>query len=172
MRLWGAFRVTGWLGLALVAMWVASLGSATQVIASPKWQWPVSAPHTVIQRFDKPTQNWLPGHRGIDIAAKNGQSVFAAGSGVVTFAGLLASKYVVVLSHGQLRTTYEPVLPTVTIGDTVVRGQKIGTLTPGASHCATETTVHCLHWGLRRGREYLNPLMLIHGRVRLLPLNK
>lgn len=172
MRLWGVLRVTGWLGLALVAMWVASLGSATQVIASPKWQWPVSAPHTVIQPFDKPLQNWLPGHRGIDLAAKQGQSVVAAGSGIVTFAGLLADKYVVVISHGQLRTTYEPVYPAVNIGDSVSRGQKIGILTPGASHCSTATTVHCLHWGLRRGREYLNPLALVHGHVRLLPTRK
>ena len=170
MRMWGAFRAMVWLGLALLLVLVASLGSSATVVASPKWGWPMEAPHTVIRRFDPPAQNWLPGHRGIDLKGRAGQQVTAAGSGVVTFAGTLAGKEVVVISHGQLRTTYEPVHPAVSIGDRVARGATIGTLNAGASHCATSTTVRCLHWGLRRGSEYLNPLLLIKGRIRLLPI--
>src|SRR5256885_253156 len=44
----------------------------------------------------------------------------------------------------------------------------IGTLVTGRPGCPVAA---CLHWGLRRGRDYLDPLLLLHaGRVRLLPL--
>jgi murein DD-endopeptidase MepM/ murein hydrolase activator NlpD len=88
---------------------------------------------------------------------------------VVTFAGLVAGKGVVVIKHGTLRTTYEPVTASVTLGTRVRVGDVIGTLSPGESHCATESTVSCLHWGLLRGEKYLNPLSLVQKRVRLLP---
>ena len=47
-------------------------------------------------------------------------------------------------------------------------GQPIGSLQAGQSHCSPRV---CLHWGLLRGRVYLNPLLLVGGGpVRLLPL--
>ena len=74
----------------------------------------------------------------------------------------------VVVDHGGLRTTYEPVTPSVSVGDPVAEGQPIGSLQAGRSHCAPRV---CLHWGLLRGRVYLNPLLLVGGGpVRLLPL--
>jgi hypothetical protein len=97
------------------------------------------------------------------------RQVLAAGNGVVTFAGLVAGKGVVVIKHGKLRTTYEPVTASVTVGSRVRVGDVIGTLSPGESHCSTQTTVSCLHWGLLRGEKYLNPLSLVQKRVRLLP---
>ena len=39
---------------------------------------------------------------------------------------------------------------------TVVRGDVIGTVLPG--HC---NTLPCVHWGVRRGDEYINPLSLV-----------
>ena len=170
MRMWGAFRALGWLGLAIILALVASLGSSATVQASSQWSWPLEAPHTVSRAFDRPAQNWLPGHRGVDLKAQTGQPALAAGSGIVTFAGTLAGKGVVVINHGSFRTTYEPVQPVVSVGDRVTRGQEIGTLAGGASHCASSIHVRCLHWGLRRGNEYLNPLLLISGRIRLLPI--
>jgi murein DD-endopeptidase MepM/ murein hydrolase activator NlpD len=56
-----------------------------------------------------------PGHRGVDLAAVAGAPVLAAGAGTVVFAGTVAGRGVVSVDHsGGLRTTYEPVLPTVT----------------------------------------------------------
>ena len=43
----------------------------------------------------------------------------------------------------------------------------IGTLVPGHAGCPADA---CLHWGLRRGDTYLDPLRLLVVRVRLLPL--
>lgn len=170
MRMWGALRAIAWLGLAVALALVASLGSSATVHANPSWGWPLEAPHTVVRGFDRPAHNWLPGHRGMDLKAHIGQTVVAAGSGVVSFAGTIAGKQVVAITHGSLRTTYEPVKPSVAVGEHVRIGEALGVLAPGASHCATATTVRCLHWGLRRGSDYLNPLLLIYGRVRLLPI--
>lgn len=133
------------------------------------WTYPSSEKH-VSRPFEPPAQNWLAGHRGIDFPAKVGDRVMASGSGTVIYAGPLANKGVVVINHGLIRTTYEPVAPSVSVGDLVSVGQVIGTVQPGISHCATEATAWCLHWGAIRNGKYLNPLLLVNPRVRLLPL--
>ena len=95
--------------------------------------------------------------------------MLAAGDGVVAFAGMVAGRPVVsVDSAGGLRTTYEPVDPSVRAGQPVARGSPLGTLLAGHGGCPAAA---CLHWGLRRGKEYLDPLLLLTPpRVRLLPL--
>lgn len=84
------------------------------------------------------------------------------------FAGQLAGRGVISIEHaGGLRTTYEPVTATVRVGDRVTAGESIGRLVAGHPGCPA---VACLHWGLRRGDTYLDPLTLLGlGRVRLLP---
>jgi len=95
--------------------------------------------------------------------------VQAAGAGTVVYAGRLAGRGVVSVAHpGGLRTTYEPVTSSLRVGDVVMAGQLIGTLEAGHPGCPASA---CLHWGLRSGKGYLNPLALLGlGRVRLLPL--
>jgi murein DD-endopeptidase MepM/ murein hydrolase activator NlpD len=162
-----AFRtVIGVLAMALLLP--AGFTQASPANAAAKWDWPLQ-PAQLSSGFDRPAQNWLPGHRGVDLIGQGGDKVLAAGNGVITFAGLVAGKGVVVIKHGRLRTTYEPVTASVTAGSRVRVGDVIGTLSPGESHCATQTTVSCLHWGLIRGEKYLNPLSLVQKRVRLLP---
>lgn len=133
------------------------------------WTWPVEGTHLVTNSFDKPAQNWLPGHRGVDLDASAGRIVVAAGKGKVLFAGFIAGKGVITISHGELHTTYEPVLPLVNVGQTVKKGQRIGYVSPGVSHCSVGVSPTCLHWGLKRGKEYLNPLLLVRPHARLLP---
>jgi murein DD-endopeptidase MepM/ murein hydrolase activator NlpD len=130
--------------------------------------WPLS-PATVVRSFDPPPRPWLAGHRGVDLAGTPGATVTAARAGTVAFAGVLAGRGVVSVAHaGGLRTTYEPVTPGVRAGDAVAAGAAIGTLTAGHPGCPATA---CLHWGLRRGDAYLDPLVLVgRGRVRLLPL--
>jgi murein DD-endopeptidase MepM/ murein hydrolase activator NlpD len=140
------------------------------VRAESQWTWPVEGQHIVTNKFDRPTQNWLPGHRGVDLEASTGRVVVAAGAGNIIFAGFIAGKGVITISHGALHTTYEPVLPLVQVGAKVKKGQRIGYLAPGVSHCSLEIAPTCLHWGLKRGTEYLNPLSLVNPRPRLLPL--
>jgi len=128
--------------------------------------WPLAGAIEVLRAFDPPARRWEAGHRGVDLAASVGDPVLAAAGGTVTYAGPLAGRGVVVVRHGLLRTTYEPVRAAVAVGQRVHVGAPLGTL-QRESHCSRP----CLHWGLRRGEEYLDPLGLgaHNGTVRLLP---
>lgn len=140
----------------------------TLVGALPGWQWPLRpVPNQVVHDFAPPTEPWLPGHRGVDLAGHDGEPVHAAGAGVVSFTGSIAGIGVVSVTSGVLRTTYEPVKATVHRGDQVASGEVIGRLSAAGSHCAPAA---CLHWGLLRGEDYLDPLALLGlEQVRLLP---
>jgi murein DD-endopeptidase MepM/ murein hydrolase activator NlpD len=129
--------------------------------------WPLDPVPAVIARFDPPDSPWGAGHRGVDLLGRPGQQVRAAMAGRVTFAGTLAGRGVVVVDHGATRTTYEPVAATVSVGASVPAGGVLGSLQAGGSHCLPRT---CLHWGLLRGEQYLDPLSLLGAApVRLLP---
>ncbi|HEU4945645.1 MAG TPA: M23 family metallopeptidase [Kribbella sp.] len=131
--------------------------------------WPLQPPPEVVRGFERPTSPWLPGHRGVDLVGAPGQPVLSAAAGTVTYAGQLAGRGVIVVSHGRTRTTYEPVVPSIRRGVTVTTGEPIGRLSAAGSHCFPRV---CLHWGLRSGVEYLDPLSLLASRpVRLLPLD-
>ena len=135
----------------------------------------------MVAGFDPPAQPWLPGQRGVVLAGHVGERVLAAGAGVVAFAGQVGGTGVVSLQHsatdaadpadaadGGLRTTYEPVVPRVHAGQVVTLGQPIGRLTAAGSECAPSA---CLHWGLLRGSDYLDPMSLLGlAELRLLPL--
>lgn len=134
----------------------------------PVGTWPLDPRPDVVATFDPPDDPWGSGHRGVDLAGRIGQPVRAALPGTVAFAGRIAGKPVVSVSHGDTRTTYEPVVATVGVGATVAAGDVIGVLELPGSHCFPRA---CLHWGWRRGDTYLDPLALVGGgRVRLLPL--
>jgi murein DD-endopeptidase MepM/ murein hydrolase activator NlpD len=144
-------------------------GRAPQAVPGGGHRWPLDGAARVVRRFDPPARPWLAGHRGVDLAGPPGATVRTAGAGRVRFAGLVAGRPVVSVDHaGGLRTTYEPVEPGVRAGDRVIAGGPIGRLAAGHPGCAGSA---CLHWGLRRGDVYLDPLVLLGlGRVRLLPL--
>jgi murein DD-endopeptidase MepM/ murein hydrolase activator NlpD len=121
--------------------------------------WPLEPPQ-VVRRFDPPDAPWGAGHRGVDLAGTVGEVVRAALAGRIAFAGSLAGRGVVVVDHGDTRTTYEPVLAQVRVGDSVAGGQPIGRLELADSHCFPAA---CLHWGWKRGKQYLDPLLLVGG---------
>lgn len=135
----------------------------------PSASWPLTpGPDAVVRDFNPPLQPWLAGNRGVDLAGHVGQPVRAATAGIVTFAGTIAGVGVVTVTDGPLRTTYEPVRVTVRRGQRVAVGEVLGGLTLMGSHCLPEV---CLHWGLLRGSDYLDPLALLGlERIRLLPI--
>jgi hypothetical protein len=151
--------LAGWLGLVVLPAGAAAAAPTTPT----SWQLPL--PDTVVLRaFDPPASRWSAGHRGVDLAAAVGADVLAAGDGVVAFAGQVGGQQVVVVRHGELRTTYLPVRASVRVGTHVRAGQAIGTLLRG-THCGTRP---CLHWGLLRGDTYLDPMSLLRpGHARL-----
>ena len=153
--------------LALVAVLMST--TLTQS-ATAAWVAPVGPPTLIVRAFDRPVPNWLPGHRGVDLRAVKGEQIRAAGAGRIIWSGSIVGRGVVVISHANgLRTTYEPVRSAVVVGQFVRAGEPIGYIDAGQSHCGGPTW--CLHWGLRRGVDYLDPMLLIHlGRPRLIPV--
>ena len=134
-----------------------------------RYQWPTGAPATVVEGFDPPAVVWGRGHRGVDLAAAEGAQIRSAAAGTVAFAGMVAGRPVVSIDHADgIRTTYEPVEPGVSAGETVGAGQVIGTLLPGHR----SDGVCALHWGARTGpKTYINPLRLLQPAViRLKPV--
>ncbi|WP_345665151.1 M23 family metallopeptidase [Streptomyces venetus] len=140
--------------------------------------WPVGSRPPVLRGWEPPATVYGRGHRGVDLAAAPGTPVRAVAAGRVAFAGRVAGKGVVSVELAgtgdpPLRTTYEPVTASVEQGDEVDPGEVIGTVDPTGSHC----TATCVHWGLRRGETYLNPLSLLppwllsRGPSRLLPVH-
>lgn len=145
-----------------------SAGSAGS--ARSGWAWPLTpTPPAIVRPFDPPLRRWESGHRGVDLLGSVGGEVRAPASGQVVFASQLAGRGVVVVRHeGGLRSTFEPVAASLGLGAAVTKGQAIGRVMDGPSHCAPRT---CLHWGVLRGREYLDPLAFVErAPVVLLPL--
>lgn len=147
----------------------------------PPWvaMWPlaVSPRPRVLRGWAPPATAYTAGHRGVDLAAPPGTPVRAVASGRVTFAGRVATRSVITVELAgtgapPLRLTHEPVRPSVRRGDHVTAGQLLGRTEAIGSHCATG----CLHWGLRRADQYLDPLSLLPPALlrapapRLLPL--
>ncbi|MDQ0993309.1 murein hydrolase activator EnvC [Streptomyces sp. V3I7] len=172
-----------WLGLLLVLL----LGPAPDAPAPARWAgappppvpaiggaWPVGTRPPVLRGWDPPATTYGRGHRGVDLGAPAGTPVRAVAPGRVSFAGRVAGRGVVSvhLTGTDLRTTYEPVSPSVKEGEEVGAGEAVGVVEPTGSHCPTT----CVHWGLLRGKTYLNPLSLLPpwllhgGPSRLLPV--
>ncbi len=95
--------------VAGVVAWCLWWGTAPPAAATATAVPPLAGP--VVRGFDPPDQPWLAGHRGVDLLGAVGSDVVAAMAGRVVFAGTLAGRGVVVVSHGALRTTYLPVDP-------------------------------------------------------------
>jgi murein DD-endopeptidase MepM/ murein hydrolase activator NlpD len=127
--------------------------------------WPLPGSPVVRRGFDPPTAAWGSGHRGVDLIAMPGQQIVAAASGTVAFVGSIGGKPTISIDHGSVRTTYEPVMSRLKVGERVALGQVIGVLGNGG-HCGTS----CLHWGLLEGKRYLDPRILLRdhgGQLRL-----
>lgn len=157
--------------VALAALSVLWAGPAAA--ENGRLDWPLRPRPQVIREFNAPSPNWQRGHRGVDLVATPGQSVYAAGGGTVVFAGELAGRSLVSIAHpGGLRTSYEPVHPAVRPGQTVTSQTVIGELEPGHLGCAAPA---CLHWGAMWGpaarADYVDPLGLLASTpIRLKPL--
>jgi len=117
-RVWGALLLAGML-LVITAAPGRAFGSVRPV------------PGPVVRFYDPPAKDWLPGHRGVDLAAAVGTPVRAAAPGRVSVAQVIAGRGVVTIVHGELRTTYEPVQARVRVGEQVGAGDVIGTVQAG-----------------------------------------
>jgi murein DD-endopeptidase MepM/ murein hydrolase activator NlpD/pimeloyl-ACP methyl ester carboxylesterase len=108
----------------------------------------------VIDTFRPPATPYGAGNRGIDYATTPGQTVAAAADGEVVFSGRIGADehHVAVLHADGLRTSYS-FLATTTVrrGDRIRQGEAVGTTHPD----------NPLHFGVRAGEAYLDPLVLL-----------
>lgn len=144
--------------VVMCAVLVLLVGSApaAAVVLDP----PVAGP--VVAAFDAPTR-YGPGHRGVDLGAPLGTPVRASAQGTVTFAGWVVGAAWVTVDHGAVRTTVGPLAGIeVQPGQSVARGEVVGT--SGRAH-----GIPAVHWSLRRGDIYLDPLAVGRGVATLLP---
>ncbi len=128
-----------------------------------------TAPLNVQRLASLPQRPWLAGHRGLDLAARVGEPVTSPSAGVVTFVGFVVDRPVLSIQHdGGLLSSFEPIDSPLSVGDVVARGQMVGTVAEAQHHCVRS---ECVHWGLRLGGEYVDPLDYLEGfgPVRLLP---
>jgi len=127
---------------------------ATFSWAGDMFDWPVNG--QVLKQF---IQNE---HRGVDISASVGDPVVAAQDGVVHWIGKLpGGEPCISIDHPNgLSTTYLPVKATVSKGQSIKKGEKIGEL---SSEIDKSSDAPHLHLGLfktetRLNKQYLNPL--------------
>lgn len=90
-------------------------------------------------------------------ATSDGGAVTSPASGTVSFVGVVVDRPVITVDHGNgLRSSFEPVRSTLAKGDAVGKGEALGTVVAG--HCGATP---CVHWGVRRGEDYVNPLEFV-----------
>jgi murein DD-endopeptidase MepM/ murein hydrolase activator NlpD len=136
----------------------AATPGALSAAPRPSWDWPLSPRPEVLRAFDPPDRPWMSGHRGVDLGATHdGVPVTSPEAGTVSFVGVVVDRPVITIDHGDgLRSSFEPVESDLATGAAVAKGEAIGTLLPG--HCGS---LSCVHWGVRRGDGYVNPLEFV-----------
>src|SRR5262245_33749773 len=138
----------------LVTAAPTAAGAATEPASA--WRRPVDG--AVVRRFQEPTSVYGPGHRGVDFGAVAGTPVRAANDGVVSFAGSVAGSLHVTVTHeGGIKTSYSFLQSvSVQVGQRVARGDLVGT----AGGQGTDHDSDVLHFGVRVGDRYVDPMLL------------
>lgn len=150
---------------------ILSLPIAAAQTTSASHQRPI--PGVVLSPANIPPQRWLPGHRGVDLKAQPGDLIRASAPGVVHFAGVVAGTPTLSIAHDSgLRTTYEPVVARVKVGEQVAQGAIVGVLADSSTLPDTARREHGLHWGAivrdETDEQYIDPMTLLATRkVRL-----
>jgi hypothetical protein len=152
--------------LAALALSFAITASAAPVSAEsapPVVEYRPPVDGAVVDPFRAPAHDYAAGNRGVDFAAAPGEAVHAAADGEVVFAGQVGGTLHVVVLHGDgLRSSVSFLAST-----TVRRGQRV------RAGDVVGTAGGPLHFGIRAGDRYLDPLALLRGRepeVHLAPL--
>jgi murein DD-endopeptidase MepM/ murein hydrolase activator NlpD len=173
--------VTKYIGPALLAAaflvpgWPGGMGLSAPdqpALAQGSYGWPVNGP--VIRPYEAPQGPYGSGHRGIDIGVPFGSTLRASADGVVSFAGWVGGSLYISIDHPDgLRTTYSWLSSVgVRKGQAVTKGQVIGL----TGHGHPEVQQPHLHFGVRMGNTYIDPLLLLQpedvsGFVHLAPLD-
>lgn len=130
----------------------------TKSLGNISFTWPCPASGRITSGFggrSSPTEGASSNHQGIDIGAPSGAGVVAAASGSVVISTYSASagNYIMLSHGGGVYTVYMHMSSrAVSVGQTVSKGQQIGTV----GSTGYSTGPH-LHFGIRSGGAYINP---------------
>ena len=177
----GGMGVTGGADFTAGTVSIAEVPNTVELTASRlRYRSPTAASRPrVVRPFEKPTQRWSAGHRGVDLAVpEHDRRAYAPAPGKVVFSGTVVNRKVLVIAHPDgRRSTFEPMDEALPVGTTVAAGDIIGTVAAPDSagenserpyrRCSTP----CLYWGVRQGgargdgsgkdAEYINPMSLL-----------
>ncbi|WP_411084038.1 peptidoglycan DD-metalloendopeptidase family protein [Streptomyces sp. cmx-18-6] len=146
------------------------------------WQWPMKkGTYTVGTPYRKTGNMWSLGyHTGLDLVAPSGTPIYAAADGKVTVAGpggSYGNQTHITHAGGTISLYAHQTTISVSVGDTVKRGDRIGTV--GAT--GNVTGAH-LHWevrvpgvdnpfvgGMDRGPGMVDPQAWLEGRISASP---
>jgi len=124
--------------------------------------WPCPSSSRITSYFgdrEAPVAGASTNHKGIDIGAKTGAAIVAAESGEVIISSYSpsAGNYIMVSHGGSVSTVYMHCSEIyVSVGDKVSKGQTIGAV----GSTGYSSGPH-LHFGIRAGGNYLNPLAYV-----------
>ena len=136
--------------------------AAAKDLGSIHFTWPCPASGRITSGFGKrssPTKGASTYHNGVDIGAASGTNIVAAAAGEVVSAGYSgAAGNMIMISHGGgIYTLYMHCSKiTCSEGQSVKAGQTIGKV----GSTGVSTGPH-LHFGIRSGGSYLNPLKYV-----------
>ncbi len=145
--------------VSLIAMLTALASSSVTSTSAALWSWPLDPAPAVLRAFHRPTHPWMSGHRGVDLAARFRQEIYAPADGVVVFTGRVVNRTVISLEVKSGHSiSFEPVADPAPKGSKVRAGDVIAHRDPAIPH---EPCGPCLHWGVRNSDDYVNPLLFV-----------
>ena len=128
-------------------------------VGNISFTWPCPGQSRITSHFgdrESPTEGASTNHKGVDVGAPSGSSVVAAAGGTVVISQYSSSagNYIMISHGGGVYTVYMHLSSLgVSKGATVSRGDRIGSV----GSTGYSTGPH-LHFGLRIGGGYVNPL--------------
>ncbi|RGY98289.1 peptidase M23 [Clostridium sp. AM58-1XD] len=131
----------------------------TVSIGNISFIWPCPASSRITSNFggrESPTEGASTNHQGVDISAPAGSSILAAASGevIISTYSYSAGNYIMINHGGGVYTVYMHCSQLLaSVGDQVKQGQVIAKV--GSTGYSTGSH---LHFGVRTGGKYVNPL--------------
>lgn len=152
----------------ILAVTIGVLPSPSLAFATSQqslWLPPLGSPLRVSAHYDLANGPYQAGHRGIDLRSRGSKQALSPTSGIVSFVGTVVDRPLISIRVDEQTTvSFEPLTSNLRVGDSVARGDPIGTITAGG-HCASE----CLHLGVRVDGNYVNPMRYFVARAVLVP---
>jgi murein DD-endopeptidase MepM/ murein hydrolase activator NlpD len=117
----------------------------------------------ILHEIDRDIGKYDAGHRGVDLKGNVGDVIHAPESGKILWKGVVGGKPTFTYQVDDLKLTFTPASTARSVGESVRKGEALGTLTQnndGSNHCIDSV---CLHWGVVDDQDnYLDPKAFVY----------